>query len=79
LLRYQANATGIGGQTVNIRIDYYLGTTLNGVETTSAITAGDGSYIISNYEVTKSSDVIKIIATYLGSPSYLPSAASIEG
>ncbi len=73
------NGTGIGGQNIDLRIEYWLGNTLQSYNTTAAVTAaGTGLYQIS-IQVLMSSDFIRVIATFAGTSILLSSTAQVLG
>ncbi|MBN2152845.1 MAG: PKD domain-containing protein [Candidatus Lokiarchaeota archaeon] len=73
------NGTGIGGQAISLRIEYWLGATLQGYNTTVATTdPGTGLYTAS-IQVLLSSEFIRVIATFAGTPVLLGSTAQVVG
>nr|MDO8114067.1 PKD domain-containing protein [Candidatus Sigynarchaeota archaeon] len=79
-LLYENNHTGFGGQYISIRIEYYIGTTLQGIETCNATTTSPSGLFTASHQVRTASDRIRIIATFT-SPSmyFLSSTAMVEG
>ncbi|MEX2683577.1 MAG: PKD domain-containing protein [Candidatus Sigynarchaeota archaeon] len=76
-LRY-LNGTGISGQPISIRIEYWLGATLQGYDTLMTATNSTGGYQASR-QVLLSSDFIRVIATFAGTVVLLPSTAQVIG
>ncbi len=77
-LRY-INGTGIGGQSISLRIEYWLGATLQAFNTTVAVTAAGTGFFQATIQVLTSSDLIRVIANFAGTPVLLASTAQVVG
>nr|MDO8087552.1 PKD domain-containing protein [Candidatus Sigynarchaeum springense] len=73
------NGTGIGGQPVSLRIEYWLGATLQGYNTTVVTTASGTGFYQASIQVLLSSDIIRVIANFAGTPVLLASTAQVIG
>lgn len=73
------NSTGIGSQDVSLRIEYWLGSTLQGFDTAVVPTANGTGYYSHVLQVLMSSDFIRVIATFAGTSTLLSSTAQVLG